>query len=77
MNELVAAMSRERMIVRRPDARHGRIVQITLTPRGERILGRCDAAAAALEERMLAGLSSADRARLRAFLRRCVQALER
>ncbi|HUN27413.1 MAG TPA: MarR family transcriptional regulator [Steroidobacteraceae bacterium] len=77
MNELLAALARARMIVRRPDERHGRIVQMTLTPRGARTLAGCDAAVAAVEERMLAELSQAARARLRENLRRCIAALER
>jgi DNA-binding MarR family transcriptional regulator len=76
MNEIIAAMARKEMVVREPDARHGRIVRISLTRPGARVLRRCDEAARGVEEAMLAGLPRTKRTLLLEMLRECVAALE-
>jgi DNA-binding MarR family transcriptional regulator len=76
MNEILKAMTASGMVARRPHARHGRIVQIALTAKGERILRRCDAAARRVELAMLVRLSPAERTRLRERLWTCIAALE-
>jgi DNA-binding MarR family transcriptional regulator len=77
MNEIIAAMARKEMVAREPDARHGRIVRISLTRSGARVLRRCDEAARRVEEQMLAHLPRARRALLLRMLAECVAALER
>ena len=77
MNEIVAAMTKKEMVARAPDAQHGRIVRISLTRKGGRVLRQCDTAARRLEAEMLAGLSRTKRAMLRELLGACVVALER
>jgi len=76
MNEIVAAMADKEIVARAPDARHGRIVRISLTRKGGRVLRQCDAAARRVEEEMLAGLPRGKREMLRALLLSCVAALE-
>ncbi len=76
MNEIVQAMAEKQIVARRPHARHGRIVEISSTPKGETVLRRCDAAVERVEAAMLARLSRAERARLREFLRVCIEELE-
>jgi DNA-binding MarR family transcriptional regulator len=76
MNEILKAMTSSGMVARRAHARHGRIVPIALTRKGERILGRCHAAAERVELAMLARLSPAERRRLREVLWTCIEALE-
>lgn len=77
MNEIIAAMARKEMVAREPDARHGRIVCISVTQAGVRVLRRCDEAARTVEETMLAGLPQAKRTLLLEMLAQCVTALER
>ncbi len=76
MNEIVQAMAEKQIVARRPHARHGRIVEIRLTPRGRSVLRRCDAAVERVEAGMLERLSQPQRAQLREFLRACIEALE-
>lgn len=76
MNEIIVAMAAKGMVARAPDAKHGRIVRISLTRKGSQVLRRCDAAARQVEEAMLAHLSRARRVLLTQLLRRCVSALE-
>ncbi len=76
MNEIVQAMAEKRIVARRPHARHGRIVEIRLTPRGESVLRRCDAAVERVETVMLERLSQAQRVQFRDLLRACIEALE-
>ena len=76
MNEIVAAMVRKGMVARRPDARHGRIVRISLTGKGSQVLRECDVAARRVEAQMLAELPQKKRALLLGLLGECVAALE-
>lgn len=76
MNEIVAAMVKKQMVARAPDARHGRIVRISLTRKGSRVLRECDLAARRVEAQMLAPLPRTKRAMLLELLASCVAALE-
>jgi DNA-binding MarR family transcriptional regulator len=77
MNEVVQALEAQKLVTRRPDPSHGRIVQLTLTARGIETLRKCDAAVRALEKSMLASFSDEARETLRSSLALCVTALER
>jgi DNA-binding MarR family transcriptional regulator len=77
MNEIVEAMSGKRLVARRPDPEHGRIVHIALTGRGESVLAKCDDAVRRLEAEMLAGLNDTQRRQFQALLRNCIGTLER
>jgi DNA-binding MarR family transcriptional regulator len=76
MNEVVQSLEAQKLVTRRPDPSHGRIVQLTLTARGTETLRKCDAAVRALEKAMLASVSEEAREALRSSLALCVQALE-
>jgi DNA-binding MarR family transcriptional regulator len=76
MNEIVQAMAESEIVAREPHARHGRIVEIRLTPKGDRVLRRCDAEVERVESGMLERLSQVQRAQFREFLRMCVEELE-
>ena len=76
MNEILKAMVSKRMVARRPDPSHKRVVQISLTALGERILRECDAAVEEVEESMLERLSEAERLQFHGFLKTCIAELE-
>lgn len=76
MNEIITAMAAAGIVAQRPHALHGRIVEISLTGKGERTFARCDAAVQRVEESMLAVLSERERRRLRAALWACIERLE-
>lgn len=76
MNEIIEALTGKRMVVRRPDPLHGRIVQLALTPKGEAVLARCDEAVQQLEGQMLVALTEAQRRQFQGLLRSCIVALE-
>lgn len=76
MNEVVQSLEAQKLLTRRPDPSHGRIVHFTLTTQGVQTLRNCDAAVAALEQTMVAALSTAAREQLRASLALCVEGLE-
>jgi DNA-binding MarR family transcriptional regulator len=76
MNEIVEAMAAKRLVLRRPDPEHGRIVQIGLTARGEAVLARCDEAVRGLENEMLAGLNDTQRRQFQMLLSSCIVTLE-
>ncbi len=59
---------------RRPAARDRRAREITITPKGRRILERGRNAAAQVEDDVLRGLSAAERRELLALLRRALEA---
>lgn len=74
-NEVVKLMERRRWIERTPDPSHRRILRIRLTAAGKAALRTGDAAADALEQLMLDGLSTPKRSELRQQLLNCVRAL--
>src|SRR5262245_42781663 len=76
MNEVVQMLEAQKLVTRRQDPSHGRIVQLTLTARGLEVLRGCDAAVRALEQSMLGPLPEAGREALRAALNVCIQTLE-
>lgn len=75
-NEMIQAMAAKRLVVQKPDPQHGRIVQISLTAAGERLLRQCDAAVQEVEDEMLEKLSSSESTALRRLLQVCIASLE-
>ncbi|MBN9480521.1 MAG: MarR family transcriptional regulator [Bordetella sp.] len=57
MSETISGLERKGLIVRAENPEHRRILNITLTEKGQALLAQCDARADALEERLLQGLS--------------------
>ncbi len=74
-NELIKVMEKNGWIVRKPDPNHGRIINISLTKQGEKILSRCNKVIASLERQMLQGLSDEEIAALHKHLRSAVGVL--
>ena len=75
MNQVVIRLERRRLIQRETDPEHARKQLITLSAKGEALLKSCDAAAEAIEAKMLESLSRAEVSALRSALERCVEAL--
>jgi DNA-binding MarR family transcriptional regulator len=76
MNEVVQVLEQRKLVTRRPDPSHGRIVNLLLTRRGLEVLAECDVAVKRLEQTMLGGLNAAQRAAFRDALLGAAQALE-
>jgi DNA-binding MarR family transcriptional regulator len=77
MNEVVQGLEQRKLVTRRPDPSHGRIVNLLLTKRGLEVLTGCDIAVRRLEQTMLNGLNASQREALRDTLLACAQALEK
>jgi DNA-binding MarR family transcriptional regulator len=75
MSEVIAVLEREGLIVRAPHPDHRRVYPARLTPKGRRVLAACEGAVVAMEERMMAALSPAERSQLLLVLKSCVRAL--
>ncbi|MFF7308215.1 MarR family transcriptional regulator [Streptomyces sp. NPDC008137] len=58
------------LVLREPDPRDRRKNAVSLTPRGARLLGRCEKAARAANDELLAPLSAAEREQFTDMLRR-------
>lgn len=74
-NEMVRTMESRGWIERQADPKHGRIIHLRLTPAGEQLVARCNAAAAQLEASMMSQLDTDQQAQLLSLLRGCVQSL--
>jgi DNA-binding MarR family transcriptional regulator len=74
-NELIKGMEKNGWILRKPDPNHGRIIQISLTREGIRLLNRCNKVIAQLERQMLDGFSDKEIATLHKQLRGAVGVL--
>jgi DNA-binding MarR family transcriptional regulator len=75
MQVMVAAFVRSGYLQRHPDPDKQRVLRNYLTDAGLDVLARCEGAADRIEERMLAGLSRSQIARLREMMTGCVQNL--
>ncbi len=76
MSENLRELEQRAWVTRRPHPDHGRILQAELTEHGHDVLRRCEAAATAIEERMLTNLDPGQRRDLTAALQACVTALD-
>jgi len=77
MNEVVQGLELRKLVTRRPDPSHGRIVNLLLTKRGLDVLAECDVAVTRLEQTMLAGFNTLQREAFRDALLGAAQALEK
>jgi DNA-binding MarR family transcriptional regulator len=75
MSEVIVALEEKGLVERAPDPGHRRILRIKVTPKGRRVMARCDAAVEEMEEQMLAELSGDERDTLIDALRSCVHQL--
>lgn len=75
MTDMVAALERRELIVRAQDPAHGRRLLISLSDKGRAFLEEHAATVAAIEDRMVSGLSTGERTALHDMLNRCRAAL--
>jgi DNA-binding MarR family transcriptional regulator len=75
MNEVLAALETDGLIVRSPAAAHGRVVEVALSARAHAVLAACDRAITHMENAMLADLDEAGRVQLVEALVNCVYRL--
>ena len=68
VNEMIAALQRKKLIVRRTTRENRRILRISLTPEGKQLLRKCDRQVDRMEKRLFAPLSQTELADLRAGL---------
>jgi DNA-binding MarR family transcriptional regulator len=75
MNEVLAQLTTQKLIQRRPDPNHGRAIRTDLTARGERVLAVCDNEVDALEDDLLAGMHISEVEQFHELLVGCVRRL--
>ena len=75
MNAIVKKLEDARLVVRRSDPNHGRILTAHLTPAGQAVLTGCVEHADAVEACMLRPLNAEERTRLLNYLNRVGDAL--
>src|SRR4051794_20758801 len=76
MNGVLATLEREGLVKRRPHPSHGRIVQLTLTRKGQRRLAAATPAVQALEDAVEAGLKVTELTSVKAWLVTAAERLE-
>lgn len=76
MNLVVCALERRRLVRRRPDPDHRRVLRTSLTAKGTTVLESCDRAMDVIEAEMLAGMPSETVETVRAALVACAHSLE-
>jgi DNA-binding MarR family transcriptional regulator len=74
-HEMLVALEADGLIERLPDLRDKRRRLVYLTPRGAEVLAEAHRRAIALEERMMSGLTEAERSTFRTWLVRAAAAL--
>ena len=75
MHAIVAGLERRGLLTRAPTPGRGRLLAAELSEDGRHVVDRAHAVVRAIEERMAAGLSQAEREQLLTLLGRCAQAL--
>jgi DNA-binding MarR family transcriptional regulator len=75
MNLVISALERRQLVVRKPAPGHGRVLRTSVTPRGARILERCDREMDVIEAEMLQGLDPESLETVRSALRSCAHSL--
>jgi DNA-binding MarR family transcriptional regulator len=76
MNLVIASLERRRLVRRRADPRHRRILRASVTRAGLRVLDGCDRSMDRIEADMLRGLDADTIATVRAALSSCAHSLE-
>ena len=77
MNQILGRLETLGLIERLEHPEHGRVLQAYLTRGGERLRDECDRTVAAVEKRMVLGLSEEEQRRLLQALWGCAEALRR
>ncbi|GAA1000343.1 hypothetical protein GCM10009555_103130 [Acrocarpospora macrocephala] len=73
MSQVLTSLITAGLISRSPSNDNQRVLETRLTPKGLEVTARCDLIADEIEDRMLEGVSQADRHSLLAVIRACVQ----
>ncbi len=76
MNQIVHGLVKSALVERQEHPEHGRIIQLYLSEQGQQVLQAAHQRVAAVEARMLNGLSSSDQQQLLQWLQQCGAALE-
>ncbi len=77
MSSVISELERRRLVRRRPDRDHRRVLRASVTAKGLKVLDRCDASMDAIEADMLDGLEPGFVDSLRESLAHCAHSLER
>jgi DNA-binding MarR family transcriptional regulator len=76
MLRVIVNLEEAGLVGRNPHPTHGRVRQIGLTARGRKVVADCHQRVLALEERMVAPLTRAERRQLFTLLKKCSAALD-
>ena len=76
MNAVIARLEKRRLVLRRPDPNHGRVLRASVTARGLEALNHCDRSMDAIEADMLRDLEPDVVEILRRTLATCAHSLE-
>ncbi|MGB0096065.1 MAG: MarR family transcriptional regulator [Solirubrobacteraceae bacterium] len=76
MNLVISALERRRLVRRRPDPNHGRVLRASVTPKGMDVLEQCDRSMDEIEADMLGDLPADDLNTMRTALSTCVRSPE-
>lgn len=76
MNLVISGLERRRLVRRRPDPKHRRVLRASVTPKGLEILAACDRAADGIEADMLRDVAPGTVEVVREALRSCAHSLE-
>jgi DNA-binding MarR family transcriptional regulator len=76
MNLVISALERRKLVRRRPDPSHGRVLRTSVTAKGTQVLERCDRSMDQIEADMLRDLPPDAIEHLRTALGYCAHALE-
>jgi DNA-binding MarR family transcriptional regulator len=76
MNLVISALERRKLVRRRPDPRHRRVLRASVTPKGLELLARCDDAMDRIESDMLSDLPPETVEVVRSALGSCARSLE-
>ena len=75
MQRIVQGMLRKGWIERAAHPTHGRVLQTSLTPNGQRLIASCHGQVHAVEQAMLSRLTKAQRSHLQQLLKACAEGL--
>lgn len=76
MNVVITALEKRRLVRRRHDPQHRRVLRISVTGKGLDAVGRCDESMDVIEADMLEHLSPQDVDALKGLLAQCAHSLE-
>jgi DNA-binding MarR family transcriptional regulator len=76
MNLVISALESRKLVRRRPDPSHGRVLRASVTAKGLQVLDRCDRSLDEIEADMLRDLPPDEVEALRTALGSCAHALE-